>query len=100
MTEWNPESVRQAIDLEMHGEAGKKAPTYETLAEEIIIESLPMAAHVMRHLAEFSQNENMQYKAASYILDQGLGRSTDEGKGKKDALTSLEKLVNTAVRDN
>lgn len=75
MREWDPEAVKQAIDMDLH--LGDGASTSEQLAIKRIRDNAAFAADSIVYLAMHSENESIRFKAAQYILDRVMGRVTD-----------------------
>jgi len=92
--EWNPDSIRAALDLELHPVEGEKTLSPEKLAEKKFNDAAPLAADALIHLALYSDNEQMRYRAATYINDRVLGKSTTESANAvREAKTGLEALT-------
>ena len=92
MSTWNPDAVKQAIDLEMIGEEGQPPPTYEGVTEEKLKAAAPYAAEALVRTVLYSENESMRFKAATYLLDKVLGKAP-EGIATSEAKTTLEKFA-------
>lgn len=95
MSEWNPESVRQALDLELHPIDGEEPITHTSLAERILKESAPEAATVLRKLALYAETESLRARCSMYLLDRVFGKEPIETPESEDA---LRKFVESAVR--
>jgi len=102
---WDPVRVKQAIDMELNfnTDSGSDAPTHETLAKSKARNALPVAMDSIIHLAVYSDNETMRFKAATYLVDRVLGRVTDVPMYNEidddDPLTKLVKVA-TANTNN
>lgn len=95
---WNPEKVKQAIDMEMHVN-GKKP---EEVATKKLREALPAAVEALVQVALYSDNETLRCKAAQYIIDRNMGRVTDVPMGYKgsDPLTNLVEEIVSGGNEN
>jgi hypothetical protein len=73
MKQWDPEAALQSLTEE--------APLYnetpEQQAKRIFIENLPLAAQSIAHIAAYSVNEPVRFRAAQYIVERNLGRLVD-----------------------
>ncbi|MCA1806523.1 MAG: hypothetical protein LC687_01470 [Actinobacteria bacterium] len=117
MTEhkWDPIATKRAIDMELEfgspsfyrtegadAEADTSTPisrlTSEALARNKARAAAPVAMDAIIHLATYSENEQLRFKAASYLVDRVLGRITDvpmDGSA-LDESDPLTKLVQAA----
>lgn len=93
MKDWNPQDIKDALDLEAIGEEGKPPPDAEGIAKDKVYQSAPIMTEAIIHLALYSDNENMRFKAASYLLDRALGKVTDQPVRATDAKTQLERFA-------
>lgn len=94
MREWDPDAVKQAIDMELQfGDSS----TSESLALSTLRKNAAFAADSIAYLATHSENESIRLKASQYILDRVMGRITDTPitSGSEDVYTKLvEGVVN------
>ena len=93
MKDWNPDDIKQAIDLELIGEEGKPPPTVEGVAEQKLVDAAPFAAEALVRLVMYSENEGTRFKAATYIIDKVFGKTGDGGIVKSDEKTTLEQFA-------
>lgn len=92
--DWDPEAVKEALDLEMKYHDDK---TPEAVATQKLKNSAAYAADAIIHLAIYSENESIRLKAATYITDRVMGKITDQplGAGSKGDL--LKQLLDGVV---
>lgn len=82
MKQWDPQSVKQAIDMELEFgtvsvDDSTSHITSEGLARNKARAATPVAMDSIIHLATYSENESIRLKAATYIVDRVLGRIGD-----------------------
>ena len=63
--------------MDLHPVQGNTPLTAVQLAEHDLEELAAMSVRALGFLVQFSESENIRYKAATYILDKVLGRATD-----------------------
>jgi hypothetical protein len=87
--QWNAdEAVRQLADE--HRVMGRDGDTYEQQAARLLQEALPGAVLAVTHIAQYSQDEALRFRAAAYVVDRNLGRITDRGVASDDTTDPLE----------
>lgn len=91
--DWNPDEVRNAIELELIGEEGEPLPSVEGVAEDKLTKAAPIAAEAMVRLLLYSENESMRYKASAYVLDRVFGKITEEGLSSAGIKSTLEQFA-------
>lgn len=98
MRPWDPEQVKNALDLEMHG---FETPDPTALAKERLVDAVPLAVESIVHLAVYSENEGIRSKNAQYIIDQVFGKANADGMtgGKKDELVELLNSLTTSAKN-
>jgi len=99
MKEWDPQSIRNAIDLEYIPEDGKTPPDAENLAKDKVYKAGPMMIETIIHIALYSDNEGMRLKAATYLADKALGKTTDEPISTSEAKSALEKFASVRMQN-
>lgn len=96
--QWDPEEARSALDLEMHPVQGRVELGHLELAKHDLEEMVPMAVRALGHLVQFSESEQMRYKAATYVIDKVLGRANDQPMSQKaEDEDALKELVGNSV---
>lgn len=99
MSEWSAdaavktlmaEKAYDGIDLISSDQSGTNE-----VVKRILREAAPVAAMSLVHMAKYSANEAMRFKAATFILERNLGRMVDTPvTEEKDPFTALlEKSV-------
>jgi hypothetical protein len=98
--QWDPDEVTRILDMERHPVQGVGSINDIELTKKQLKENGPLAAYVVTHLMMNSENETLQFKCATYVLDRLLGRSTDtplDGVGSIGIEDKLRDLVSGTV---
>jgi hypothetical protein len=90
---WDPQAVKDALDLEMHPIQDEPSKSYTDVAESMLEENLPAAVQSLVWMSLWSENESYRYKASVYIIDRVLGRTTDKPLKVEDSEDVLKKLL-------
>lgn len=88
MRTWDPEAVKAALDTEraVHGEDFSP----EKISRRKFRDSVALAADRIIHIALYSENETLAFRASTYITDSVLGRVSDRVPlGKTDLFDEL-----------
>jgi len=73
MKQWNPDDALKSLTAE----ETIMEHTKESLAKSIFDQNAPIAAQAIAHLAQFSENEQVRFKAATYVVERCMGRLQD-----------------------
>lgn len=71
---WNPREALSSLESER---TKLEEITATDSAERIFRDALPLAAKSIVHLAAYSNNESLRFKAAVYVAERNLGRIQD-----------------------
>jgi hypothetical protein len=93
--DWDPESIKQALDLEMHPVDGEAQRSHEDVARSRLRESAGLVAEGLLHTAIYGENESNRLKAQMWVLDRLFGRITDQPMGDPNKDDVLRDLVNS-----
>jgi hypothetical protein len=91
--EWNPEAIKQALDLELHPVQGEDPVDVLALARKKLKDALPFAVDSLVWLACYSENEAQRSKAATYIVDRVFGRVDASPLERADEEDELKALI-------
>lgn len=95
---WDPDAALNSLVSEelVYGEANEREA-----AGRIFTEALPMAAKAITHLARFSKNEQLRFKAATYVVERNIGKISELGDltGNAQNRDPLEALLGDVVKD-
>jgi hypothetical protein len=100
MKDWDPEAVKQALDMELNPVQGEPAKTPEQVSRSKLTEAVPLAADVLLHIMLYSENEGMRWKSAVEVLNRVLGKATDVPLGAANKDGELEKFMKKVVSGN
>lgn len=94
--EWDPEKALAALDTAqiVHGMDEAK------VAEELLVQALPLATMQLIFLAQHSSNERIRGEYSKYIVERNLGTVKDANPlmGKKDPLYDLVNSITAEDR--
>jgi hypothetical protein len=87
---WDPQLALASLTQPLHQEDDEKAQ-----ATKILQDSLVSAVQRVCHVAIYSPDEKLAFKAATYVIERNLGRVTDNRPlGDADPWEELSKMLN------
>ena len=85
MKEWDPDAALSNLAMEKSLDNGDDVVT----AARVFRENAVPAAQSIVHLALYSGNESLRFRAAQYVIERNMGRVQDGQPVDNDPLTTL-----------
>lgn len=97
MPSWDPDAIKQALDLELNPVQGEPDKEPRDIGRKKMLDNAALVVDSVVWLALYSDNEGTRLNASKYLIDRVYGRMTDvplpDGETVEDNLTKLIKAA-------